>query len=122
MPSFVASCTAWCRRRLGWSNSRQSWQERLAGALLLAGAVLLSWYGGRLPLSRPGILWGVLILALALLLRRGWLKLFGPVLFHDMVRTARRGRYAWLRCGYLLALLLLLLWVYRTWSWQLERY
>ena len=30
----------------------------------------------------------------------GWLKLFGPVLFYDMVRTARRSRYVFIRLLY----------------------
>src|SRR5207302_861381 len=38
-----------------------------------------------------------------------WLRLFGPVLFYDLVRNARRTRTFVTRCGYLL-LLLLILW------------
>src|SRR5437588_2860967 len=38
--------------------------------------------------------------------------LFGPVLGYDLVRTARRSRFFWLRAGYAVAMLLLLLAVY----------
>src|SRR5438046_2690039 len=37
-----------------------------------------------------------------------WLKLFGPVLFYDMIRAARRGRYFLLRFLYALLLLYIL--------------
>ena len=116
MPSFVESCATWLRSRLAWSNSRQSWEERLAGLLLLCGAVVLGWYGTRLALAQQVLLWGLLVLAVALLLRRGWLKLFGPVLFYDVVRTSRRGRYILFRCLYAVLLALLLVWVYAMWT------
>ena len=48
------------------------------------------------------------------LLRGGWPKLFGPVLFYDLIRLARRGRYALLRCLYALFLLLMLYSVYSS--------
>jgi ABC-type transport system involved in multi-copper enzyme maturation permease subunit len=53
--------------------------------------------------------WAVLALGLAYLLRRGWVRLFGPVLFYDLVRNARRARTYVTRSAYL-ALLLLFLW------------
>jgi len=42
-------------------------------------------------------------------LRRGWLKLFGPVLFYDLVRTARRHQLLRARILYALLLLTVLL-------------
>ncbi len=48
------------------------------------------------------------------LLRGGWPRLFGPVLFYDLIRLARRGRYALLRCLYALFLLLMLYSVYSS--------
>lgn len=42
-------------------------------------------------------------------------RLFGPVLFYDLMRTARRGRYLVLRCVYAAALLLTLV---ATWPWS----
>jgi ABC-type transport system involved in multi-copper enzyme maturation permease subunit len=41
-----------------------------------------------------------------------FLKLFGPVLFYDLIRVARRGRYILLRCLYAILLLLLMYAVY----------
>jgi ABC-type transport system involved in multi-copper enzyme maturation permease subunit len=49
------------------------------------------------------------LLAAAVFFRQGWLKLFGPVLFYDMVRSGRRGRHILLRTAYA-SILLLLMW------------
>src|SRR5438874_8920626 len=89
MPSAVRS---WLRTHLAWSNSRQAWRERGSALVLLAGAAVLWYFRARLPLSRQVLLGGFLLLALAVLLRRGWVRLFGPVLFYDLVRLGRRGR------------------------------
>jgi ABC-type transport system involved in multi-copper enzyme maturation permease subunit len=110
--SLVKSSWSWLRQTVGWSNSRQSWEERI-GLLLLACAVGGVWWFGRsLSAVQQLILVGVLLLAGAILLRRGWLKLFGPVLFYDMIRIARRGRYFGLRCLYAGLLLFFLLIAY----------
>jgi ABC-type transport system involved in multi-copper enzyme maturation permease subunit len=50
--------------------------------------------------------------ALAFLFRQGWIRLFGPVLFYDLVRTGRRSRNILLRCIYATALLFILYTVY----------
>ena len=57
-----------------------------------------------------------LILALAVLARRGWVRLFGPVLFYEGLRAARRPRFFFLRWLYAVGLLLLLLWVHWIWT------
>jgi ABC-type transport system involved in multi-copper enzyme maturation permease subunit len=62
-----------------------------------------------------------LLIALAVLARRGWLKLFGPVLFYEGLRASRRGRFFLLRWLYAIGLLLLLLWVHSIWSLE-QRY
>src|SRR4051794_6675461 len=49
---------------------------------------------------------------LALLAWAGRLKLFGPVLFYEVVRVARQGRHFWLRAAYAVGLFLLLVWVW----------
>src|SRR5437879_3266377 len=115
MPALLDLCTAWVRRHLAWSNSRQSWQERLGvtGLLVLAG--VLVWESPRLPLAVQSVLWGALLLTAAILLRRGWLRLFGPVLFYDLVRIGRRTRYFLLRSLYAVFLLALLSWIYYIW-------
>jgi ABC-type transport system involved in multi-copper enzyme maturation permease subunit len=107
--AIVRSFGTWLRRRLAWSNSRQSWEERLGLLLVLVGGIVL-WWGGRFLASGVQVAsWGVLLVAAAVLARRGWLKLFGPVLFYDMIRAARRGRYILFRTIYAVFLLLFLL-------------
>src|SRR5438309_2611639 len=103
MPQFVPAWTASLGRRLAWSNSRQAWAERAAGAVLLAAVATLVWFGGSLAASRRVVLWGLLLLAASMLLRRGWVQLFGPVLFYELLRIGRRGRYVAVRCLYAFA-------------------
>src|SRR5581483_8558063 len=59
-----------------------------------------------------------LALALALFARRGWVRLFGPVLLYEALRSARRPRFFLLRWLYAVGLLLLLLWVHSIWSME----
>src|SRR5437868_218445 len=111
--AFVRSGTAWLRRNVGWSSSRESWEERLGALALVAGGACALWYGRRLSAVQQVVVWGLLLLTAAVLLRRGWLRLFGPVLFYDMIRSARRGRYFLLRWAYagLLLFFLFCVWV-----------
>jgi len=88
------------QQRLQWSNSGQSWQERGALAMLVVAVAALFWFGSGLSTIVQVSLWGLLLLLAAALLRRGWLKLFGPVLFYELVRIARRSRFVWIRFGY----------------------
>lgn len=115
MSPHLQASAAWLKRNLAWSNSRESWEERIGAAVLLAGAAALWWVREQLALSQELLLWGLLIIALAILLRRGWLRLCGPMLFYDLVRVGRRSRYFFLRCLYALLLSLLLGWVYLIW-------
>src|SRR5260370_32849425 len=111
--SRVQTSVSWVKQSIGWSNSAESWMERLVGAAVLLSAVGLWFVGGKLVAWQTITLWAVLAIAAALLLRRGWLKMFGPVLFYDMLVTARRGRYSLIRCGYSMILLLVL---FSVWS------
>jgi ABC-type transport system involved in multi-copper enzyme maturation permease subunit len=95
--ALVQSST-WLKRLVG--GSRQAWAERLGALVLLAGLLVVLVLGRRLSVEQQVVLWALLVLTAAVLLRRGWLKLFGPVLFYDMVRSARRGRYVLVRCAY----------------------
>lgn len=112
----LSSFTTWVRRNLTLSNSPRAWHARL-GLLALAGAVVFLWYRGE-RLSEPlqVALWSVLALAAAVLSRRGWFTLFGPVLFHELVRIARRRRYFLVRGLYAFTLALIFLWVWFLWS------
>jgi ABC-type transport system involved in multi-copper enzyme maturation permease subunit len=109
---LLNACNQWLRTHLAWSNSWQSWKERLGTLGVLVGAFALVFWGSRLSVWQQTALWAVLLAVLALMLRRGWLKLFGPVLFYDMVRVGRRSRYFLFRIAYVTLLLLLLWWVY----------
>lgn len=61
------------------------------------------------------------VIAIAVLTRTGWLKIFGPVLFYELIRAARRGRYFWVRGLYAGGLLLLFGWIYMMWSIEAGR-
>jgi hypothetical protein len=89
-------------------------------AWLFAAAGWIAWYiygdRGFGPMHLATL--AGLVIALAVLARRGWLKLFGPVLFYEGLRASRRGRFFLLRCLYAIGLLLLLLWVHSIWSME----
>jgi ABC-type transport system involved in multi-copper enzyme maturation permease subunit len=149
--SLFRSSLTWLRLTMRWSNSAQTWHERvadgfLAGGLLLlialtwffswpwwlvglgAGSLLFSALPGRAGLLAVFLFLAVAALAIALgfkvwplaacaacllpsvvLNRTGWLKVFGPVLYFDMVRTARQNRFLLFRFLYSLLLLALLI-------------
>src|SRR5262245_55428146 len=125
--SLWRTSVTWLRHTLAWSTSRESWHERIVGlALLLAALALgyLTWTGGgvlrlenrtiRIPFGLLLALWAAWLIVAFLLLSRGSIKLLGPVLFYDMVRSARRSRYFILRGTYCLILLLILFFVWMT--------
>jgi ABC-type transport system involved in multi-copper enzyme maturation permease subunit len=110
----------WLRRNLTWSNTRQAWEERIGLTLILAVGAALVWSYGRMQLSLYVLAWGVLIATATLLLRRGWLRLFGPILFYDLVCIARRPRYFWMRTLYSCLLAGMLGWLYLLWMAQTQ--
>jgi ABC-type transport system involved in multi-copper enzyme maturation permease subunit len=116
MPRFAPAVAAWMRHNLSWSNSRQAWQGRI-GALfvLLAVAAGFFWLRGVQPVWHV-LYWGGVLIAAAALLHRGWLRLFGPVLFFDLLCLARRLRYFLARVGYAAFLFLIVGWTWFTWS------
>jgi len=57
---------------------------------------------------------------LAFQFRRSWIRLFGPVLFYDLVRTGRRTRNILLRSIYALALLLVLYTAYMEFAHTIQ--
>src|SRR5262245_12653054 len=109
-------------RAAHWLRSRLTyWQEWLVLLLLAADDVWVYRSSGSFAHSSQVALCAALTVAAAVLLRRGWLKLFGPVLFYDLVRLARRGRYALLRCLYAVLLFLMLLSVYNNFrAWDID--
>jgi ABC-type transport system involved in multi-copper enzyme maturation permease subunit len=75
---------------------------------LAAGALLLCWRGSALPVPAQFLLLGLLLLMSAILFYRGWIKLVGPIMFYDVLRSGRRGRYILMRSAYAGLLLFLL--------------
>ncbi len=108
--------SSWFRRTVSWSNSRQSWNERIAASVLVLAGGLLWWLSDSISLAASIALWGLILLLAAVVLRRGWLKLFGPILFYDMIRIARRGRYVLMR-GLYAGLLLFILFSFGLGVW-----
>ena len=86
---------------------------------MLAAAGALAYCHGALPPGWRAILWSGWTAAVLLTVGCGALRLFGPLLFYDLVRLARRGRHFLLRTGYAVALLLLMAALYSWWRWQL---
>jgi ABC-type transport system involved in multi-copper enzyme maturation permease subunit len=112
---FVQSMRTWLARQVPWSNTTQAWRERGSAILILACALALWRFAGPLPLVTQIVLWSILILLTAYLLRRSWVQLFGPVLFFEMVRAGRRRRQFIFRIIYALVLLAVLFFAYAGW-------
>jgi ABC-type transport system involved in multi-copper enzyme maturation permease subunit len=108
--SRVQASVLWFKHSLAWSNSPQSWIERIAGTLVLLAAVglILGAGTGRIGPWSTLVLTLLFITTVAVLSRIGWLTVFGPVLFYDMLVTARRGRYFLVRFLYSVLLLAVL--------------
>lgn len=114
MPPVVMSSARWLR---------YLWLDLLLLALLLTGVGLLFAYRLAPAPLQPACLATLLAVVLAVLLAGvvdvllwpGLLKLFGPILFLDLVRTARKGQYLILRCLYGLLLLAMLFLLYSSW-------
>ncbi|HZZ81204.1 MAG TPA: ABC transporter permease subunit [Gemmataceae bacterium] len=103
--SLVKSGVFWVRQSVAWSNSWHSWQERLVLLAFLLVGVGLGFLSTSInPWTAVG-LWCFYALGLVVCSQQGWLKLFGPVLFYDMVCTARRSRYLVIRLLYAVLLL-----------------
>jgi ABC-type transport system involved in multi-copper enzyme maturation permease subunit len=96
--------------------TRVAWEERLVFFLLFAGTAGLWW--ARYWLNTPQLLFlfTTLMLLVAVLARLGEVKLFGPVLYYDMVRTARRSRYILYRFLFGLILFAVLVWLNYIWN------
>lgn len=88
----------------------------LGQLLVLAGAIALASRLGRLSAWQQVGIWLTLAGASGTLFyRRGGGSVFGPILLHDLVRSARRGRQPLLRTVYLSALLAMLFLLYVDW-------
>ncbi len=103
---------AWWRRTFAWSNTAASWSERQVLAIFLALAAALGAGAIWLPVWVSACLWVGYLGAVGYFTRTGQLKLFGPVLFYDMICTARRSRYVLIRLIYAGILLGILCFMY----------
>ncbi|HKI32185.1 MAG TPA: hypothetical protein VKA46_09980, partial [Gemmataceae bacterium] len=61
----MSALVAWLRRTFPWSNSRQSWLDRLAVAGVVGGALALVLCAPLLSLAAQVLLWGLLLAAAA---------------------------------------------------------
>src|SRR5258708_284776 len=114
MPSLLARL----QRLLPWSNSRRAWLERLSLGGVPSVVPVLVGFAGQLAPYQQILAWAVLLVVAAVLFRNDWLKLFGPILWYDLVRTSRRIRTYLVRVGYLLVLLAVLGMFYlNAWPW-----
>jgi ABC-type transport system involved in multi-copper enzyme maturation permease subunit len=102
-------------------SPRSKLWEWVAAACLLALAGALIFFSKGVPVSYQVVLWGAWLAVLAFVFRRGWIRLFGPVLFYDLIRTGRRTRNILLRCIYALALFLMVYTVYLEYADNLQR-
>src|SRR5262249_33244036 len=112
------SAREWVRRKAAWSNSRQSWEERVGLAIVLSGTAALLLFHARMPAVLDAPAWGALCLATVFLLRRCWLKLFGPILFSLCVCIARGAPLFVWPLFYALLLTAVLGWVYLMWTME----
>ncbi len=113
-PSDWRALGGWLRRELAPSAFRRAWRSRLAAAALTVSAAALAWLGSPLAAWQQAALWGALLIAAAFLARRARPRLVGPVLFYDLVRSARQSRTFLLRAAYAFALLAALSVLYAT--------
>ena len=102
--------------RTTWLKGLLIWLAQM-GIVVGAAVVirLLAWIV-QWPIRYQVAVFAAVILIVAVMLRQGRLTLFGPVLFYDLVRTARRGRYILLRIAYGLLLLFVLWSTYASFS------
>jgi ABC-type transport system involved in multi-copper enzyme maturation permease subunit len=106
-----SSCLSLGRKVVHFFSSH-TWREHLLLACLLLTALTLWLSRSSLPTILQVAAWAALLLTLAVTIRRGWLRFFGPVFFHDIIRSARRSNFALLRGVYAGALLAMLFLVY----------
>jgi ABC-type transport system involved in multi-copper enzyme maturation permease subunit len=113
-----SSVLQWLQRRFSWlvpADSSHVVVECAAALFLLIEAAALLWFWHSIPVAAQVILWLQWLAVLIGLRVGGFFLLFGPVLYYDLVRAARRRRQIILRCVYAFLLLFLICWVYMMW-------
>jgi ABC-type transport system involved in multi-copper enzyme maturation permease subunit len=85
----------------GWFANHAAWSDRFVNLALAIGTGLLVWLTLAVQSFWLSIaVWGLYIAFVAVGTQQGWLKMLGPVLIYDMIRTSRRNRYFILRMIY----------------------
>src|SRR6266542_1982483 len=111
----------WINRIWTWLGHRSAWPERIVNlTLLLILGILVLLTLRTLTFWQSILVWTIFLAALGICSQQGWLKLLGPVLFYDMLRTSRRNRYFILRmlyAGFLFFVLAYMVFI----SWVMER-
>jgi ABC-type transport system involved in multi-copper enzyme maturation permease subunit len=115
MLSETPISVGWFRKRETDSARRWSRRQRLCFVAILAGLFLTWWWSGHFKPILHTIVWAAWLIGLVAYLRYHRVKIFGPVCFHDLVRTGRQARYTVLRGAYVCILLFTLAWVYAAW-------
>lgn len=115
MSSSVPTPTSWLDKTRARLRGKQSSSDHLLPLALMAGAGVLVWFYDRLPLAWQTLGWGLILVGLAVLLRRAGQQFFGPVFFYDLVRTARRGQQVGHRVLYAVLLVGVILLVFSYW-------
>ncbi len=113
MPTYLRTVGEWFRGQDGPPGTSHPWRDRLAvlGFMVLVGASLFASFRS-LTIGQLIIVWGLILTIVALGARQGWFKLVGPVLFYDMIRSARRVRFVAIRTLYALFVSFILCWMF----------
>lgn len=115
MPPTIQASIGWYRERWADYARRWTWGERLGALALLATFSATWWCSLRLSLTPLLALWTGWLIVCAAYLHQRKVRFFGPVCFHDLVRTGRQARYMLLRSGYVTVLLVTLSLTYASW-------
>jgi len=118
---LAAGRLARLRRRLTEFGDAHVWRDLLLLIGLASPLASLPFWGGRLPPSLTLTLTAVWLGLIGLVLGCGWVRLFGPLLWWELVRVARQRRWLVLRSCYAVTLLLLLSAIYCYWTWDMPR-
>jgi ABC-type transport system involved in multi-copper enzyme maturation permease subunit len=102
-------------RAFGWSGSRREWIVLFAVLAWLAAGYGIHILARKLALGESILLYALWLLAFGLVARDAVRNLFGPVFFHDIVRTGRQRHTYLLRWLYAVVVGFTLTTLYYSW-------